>query len=301
MTKWGLQSIETYELVQYSRQTPCYVCDGANRFDADFCRHCRAPLALSYQTVKRKHAPQLVAVIGAAGAGKTAYLGMLTDILSRQHGPLQILARGAFSVSLQQASVSALARRNFPDRTPLDPERWNWVHCELTGPKRRHPIELVMPDISGEALTNEVEQAHSVPAIRSFLQKCSAALVLLDAEQIEGGGTEPDFLAMKIVSFLLELDANSKGWSQRPVAFVFTKADRCEDCFENPGDYAQRHMPGSWRIRGERLKHSEFFAATVVGACARFNILGESLPYPLRIEPRGIVEPFAWLVQKLPK
>ena len=52
----------------------------------------------------------MIATLGSADAGKTVYLGMLTDMLSRENAPLQLLARGAFSVSLQQATMAALSR-----------------------------------------------------------------------------------------------------------------------------------------------------------------------------------------------
>ena len=52
----------------------------------------------------------MIAVFGASGVGKTVYLGMLMDMLSRQTERLQLLARGAFSITLQQTTVAALSR-----------------------------------------------------------------------------------------------------------------------------------------------------------------------------------------------
>ncbi len=49
-----------------------------------------------------------------AGVGKTVYLGMLMDMLSRQKERMQMLARGAFSINLQQFTTTALARGEFP-------------------------------------------------------------------------------------------------------------------------------------------------------------------------------------------
>ena len=73
----------------------------------------------------------MIAAIGPSGAGKTVYLGMLTDMLSRQDDDLQLLARGAFSIKLQQHTMAALARCEFPHKTPNEPDRWNWVHCQV--------------------------------------------------------------------------------------------------------------------------------------------------------------------------
>ena len=73
----------------------------------------------------------MVAVLGPSGSGKTVYLGMLMDMLSRQPQRLEIVARGASSIGLQQTTVSALARCEFPAKTGREPECWNWMHCEI--------------------------------------------------------------------------------------------------------------------------------------------------------------------------
>ena len=145
------------------------------------------PLALTYQsTSDRKAPPKLLAVLGPAGSGKTSYLGMLADILSRQPGPLEFVARGAFSVQLQQQSIAALARRSFPVDTAIAPGDWNWMHCQVKGRKQRRPLELIVPDMSGAALQADIEHQAS-PTIRSFLKKCAAAMILVDAERLLRG------------------------------------------------------------------------------------------------------------------
>ena len=75
--------------------------------------------------------------------------------MSRQPERMQLLARGAFSITLQQTTAAALARGEFPVKTPNEPDRWNWVHCQVDSPKHRRPFELVMPDMAGEALMEE--------------------------------------------------------------------------------------------------------------------------------------------------
>ena len=300
--KWAEQRLTTYDFVERDCPPPCYICDARNQLDTDFCRNCRAPLTLAYRSESKRHRPALVAVVGAPSSGKTVYLGMLTDILSRQHGALQILAKGAFSVTLQQNTVSTLSRRRFPPSTPPDPKGWNWVHCELSGLAKRRTIELVLPDVSGAAFMSEIEQADSFPVIRSFLKKCSAAIILVDTDKLAAGAQEPDFLAMKVISYLLELDAHRKqGWQNRPLAIVFSKADCSEACSQDPTRYAETTAPGLWRLCQDRLQRHRYFAASVVGACAQVRTRYETISVPLRVEPRGVTEPIAWLAQQLPK
>lgn len=301
MSNWGHQQLHAEELADFCRQRQCYVCEGGNRFDAEFCRHCHAPMALGpAEEHKKNSSPRLMAVLGAPGSGKTVYLGMLADLLSRHGGPLQLLARGAFSVCLQQQSVSALARRTFPPRTTSDPQGWNWVHGEVADPTGRGQLEIVMPDIPGQALLEEMEHLSSYTVIQAFLSRCSASIVLIDVDALERGDQEQDILATRIVSYLLEVNGDRRrGWPRRPIAFVFAKADRSEACFQDPAEYARLRTPALRELCGKRLAQSRFFAASAVGACAELRAGNDVLHIPLRIEPRGIVPPFAWLVERI--
>ena len=301
MTKGSVLPLDSYRLAQYAVQVPCYVCDGGNSFDAELCRHCFAPMALAHQANSQKLRPQMMAAIGSSGVGKTVYLGMLMDMLSRMPDRMQLLARGAFSVTLQQTAVAALSRCEFPNKTSNEPDRWNWVHCQVRTSKHRRPVEMIMPDMAGEAILEEVDHPNTFPVIRSLLEKCSGVLLLIDSAELEGGRREQDYFAIKLLSYLSELcDDPKQGWANRPVALVFSKADQCEHCFDDPASYAQKHAAGLWQNCQERFKVHRFFAAGVAGACAsRHSVTGGTLRVPLRVEPRGVVEPFEWLVSRV--
>jgi hypothetical protein len=293
--------LDSYRLAQYAVQVPCYICDQGNAFDAELCRHCQAPMALAHQAATQKLHPYMVATIGSTGVGKTVFLGMLMDMLSRQPENLQLLARGAFSVNMQQHTIAALSRGEFPDKTPNEPDRWNWVHCQVGLNRRRRPVELIMPDMAGESILEEIDHPHTFQVVRSFLSRCAGVLVLVDPTRPGRGNLEQDYFAMKLLSYLIELDGDPKrGWGRRPVALVFSKADQCEECFQDPAAYARTHMVGLWRHCQERFRRHQFFAAGVAGACAlRETFKQGRVRVPLRIEPRGIVEPFEWLVREV--
>lgn len=295
--------MDSYRLAQYSVQVPCYICEQGNTFDAELCRHCFAPMALAHQANTQKVFPITLATIGASGVGKTVFLGMLMDMLSRNPGRLQLLARGAFSINLQQATTTSLARGEFPDKTPNEPDRWNWVHCQVQSAKRKRPCELIMPDMAGESILEEVNHPNTYQVVRSLLEKCAGVLILIDAAKLHSGSLDQDYFTMKLLTYLIELDNHAKtGWGTRPVALVFTKADDCESCFDDPATFARRHSPGLWRQCEDRFKNHQFFAATVAGACAVRKIAGDdNVRVPLRIEPRGIIEPFAWLIEQVKK
>lgn len=302
MTKSMIQPLEAYRLARYAVPIPCYVCETDNTYDAEYCTHCGAPMALAHQAHSQGIRPRMVAVMGASGVGKTVYLGMLMDILSRLPQRMQLLARGAFSITLQQNTISVLARCEFPAKTPNEPERWNWVHCQVRRPRQRQPLEIIMPDMAGEALLAEVDHPHTYRVVRAFLAKCAGTLLLIDAERLIDGGPEQELFALKLLSYLAELvEGRRSSAKQHPVALVLTKADRCEQCQDDPAAFAHDHAAGLWQQCRERFPSYRFFAASVAGACAVRDTLEEGrVQVPLRVEPRGIIEPFEWLVENLP-
>ena len=300
MTKGVIVPLESYRLAQYAMPINCYICDGENTVDAEFCGNCAAPMALAHQADGHKVLPRMVAVLGASGVGKTVYLGMLLDMLSRQPQHLQLLARGAFSITLQQTTLRALSRCEFPQKTPNEPDRWNWVHCQIRRPRQRQFAELIMPDMAGEAVLEEVDHPHTYRVIRAFLKKCTAAMVLVDTVDLQEGGLDQNYFTMKLLTYLSELDDDPKaGWPQKPIALVFSKADRCDECMADPTGYARTHATGLWQHCQERFLQHEFFAASVCGACATIDTRKGKIEVPLRVEPRGVVEPFEWLLEKI--
>lgn len=301
MNRYSAVSLDSYRLAKYADQHSCYVCGGGNSFDAELCRHCFAPMALAHQAGTNKKAqPQLVTTIGTSNVGKTVYLGMLMDMLSRQAQPPQAVIRGAFSLTLQQSAMAALADCLFPEKTPAEPDRWNWVHCTLKSQEARK-CELVMADMAGEAILEEIDHPNSFPVIGAMARKCAGALLMVDSLRLQEGRHEQEHFAMKVLSFLKELDVPCKRtWRDRPIALVLTKADQSEICFDDPASFVKHHAPGVWKICTSQFTDVGFFASSVTGACA-YRVGGAGrVRIPLRVEPRGIIQPFAWLTQRLP-
>jgi hypothetical protein len=301
MTKGVILPLESYRLAQYAVPIPCYVCETDNTCDSEFCIFCSAPMALAHQANNQGIHPRMIAVVGASGAGKTVYLGMLMDMLSRQPQNIQLLARGAFSINLQQTTIASLARCEFPRKTPNEPDRWNWVHCQVRRKQQRRPMELIMPDMAGEAVLEEVNHPHTYRVVRSFLKKSTGAMVLIDAVKLKEDTREQDYFTMKLLSYLSELGEDPEhSWADRPVTLILTKADQVEECLENPDEYARTHASGLWQHCRERFSRHRFFGVSVAGSCVcRDSITDGRVQVPLRIEPRGIVEPFEWLLEHL--
>ncbi len=301
MTKPAIQLLESYRLAQYAVPISCYICGADNTYDSEFCTHCQAPMALAHQAASQKIRPNMVAAIGASAVGKTVYLGMLMDMLSRRTTGSQLLARGAFSITLQQTTLAALSRCEFPEKTPSEPDRWNWVHCQVRRPGHKHPTELIMPDMAGEAVLDEIDHPHTYRLIRSFLGKCTGAMVFIDSVKLRQGERDQDYFAMKLLTYLGELEEDGRrDWNKRPLSVIFTKADQCEECRADPAGFAKSHAAGLWQQCQERFRAHKFFAVGVAGACVWCQSRFEGRRYlPLRIEPHGIVEPFDWLLEQI--
>ena len=186
MTHLAQIPLETYLLAQQAAPIACLVCDHENCCSAARCRNCQAPMALAHQTQSVKKRPHMIAVIGASGAGKTVYLGLLMDMLTRHVGLLRSTARGPMSISLQQTTTTALATGWFPEKTVTTPEHWHWVHCQFNCRRRRRPLELVIPDVSGEAWRSRRSRPAAIRRFARCWPSARGVMVLADAERLQG-------------------------------------------------------------------------------------------------------------------
>jgi hypothetical protein len=251
----------------------------------------------------RDRAPRFVGVLGPSGVGKTVYLGMLLDMLSRGRDGLHGIAKGPFSLALHRNLVLALERQRFPEKTPNEADRWDWVHCEVTPDSGRRPrvIDIVTPDVAGEAVQLELEQPNSNPTVRAIIERCSGLVVLADIVQVVADGQGQELFAMQLISYLDTLrPARKRGKVEVPVAIVFTKADLFDGLIRDPDAFARSNAPGLWRLCDRRLKHYKFYCSGVAGATGTLvDRDGLAQLVPLRVEPRGIIEPFAWLLTQI--
>ena len=297
--------LESYLLAQQAAPIECLICAQENCRSATRCRWCRAPMALAHQAESVKTPPRLIAVIGASGAGKTTYLGMLMDILTRQVGLPRTTARGPLSIALQQTTATALSTGWFPEKTEHNPEQWHWVHCQFHCRRRRKPIEVVFADIAGTSFAEETEHDGRYPAIRAILARCAGVMAIVDAERLKAGDHEHDFVTLKLLTLLGDLrDEQQRNWrlrssERRPFALVLTKADKCDGHIEDPREFAEAHAGTLLGSCQTRFPRNQVFACSVAGGTAQRDLYGSPQAVPLRIEPHGIVEPFGWLVTEM--
>src|SRR3954463_16479887 len=122
----------------------CPLCS-SHLYEGEVCRSCYAPAELIESIAARGKPPRFIGVLGPSGVGKTVYLGMLLDLLSRGAGGLHGTAKGPFSLALHRNLILCLERQRFPEKTPNEADRWAWVHCEVTAGRRGPVFDVVTP------------------------------------------------------------------------------------------------------------------------------------------------------------
>jgi hypothetical protein len=179
---------------------------------------------------------------------------------------------------------------------------WHWAYYQV---KRRtkagDTYDLVMPDMAGEAIAAEVANPKTFQVVRSLLEKSAGAILLVDGALAAAGSPQPDFFALKLMSYLDGVMAARKQKKlTTPVAVVLSKGDYCPEVFDDPRAFAQSNLNRLWNICESRFANYEFFATSVVGALAYgSDEFDNVISYPLHIAPRGVLEPFEWVLNKL--
>jgi hypothetical protein len=280
----------------------CLICNTENNPDALVCSKCYAPMALVHEAVAQNREPCIVTVIGDSNVGKTVYLGFLLDMLTKRAEDFDAIPKGAYSVNLQHSVISYLGGRKFPPKTAMEVDQWHWAYYQVARREKNAKIyDLIMPDMAGEALAAEVATPKTFAVIRSLLEGSAGAMLLVDAAVAAAGSPQPDFFALKLMTYLDGCFASKQGEKlDTPVAIVLCKADYCPECFDNPRTFAQTNLNRLWNLCDARFANFEFFGSSVVGSLGyATDEYGNVIPYPMHVAPRGIMEPFEWLLTNL--
>lgn len=286
--------------VQRAEVLPCPLCDGYAPPNNP-CATCNLPYRVVESIANRPSPPRFLGVLGPTGVGKTVYLGMLLDLLARGVGGLHGLAQSPFTLSLHRNLILSLERQRFPEKTPVESDQWDWIHCAVYAGKSKNAFDIITPDVAGEAVASELETPGSNKTIRALIGGCAGLVVLVDVLEVIEDGQGQELFAMQLISYL---DALRPGKRNRkidvPVAIVFTKTDLCDEWNRDPATFAKANASALYSQCEARLGRFSFYFSGVAGSTGRLvDRNGQVMLVPLRIEPRGIVEPFAWLISQL--
>ncbi len=282
--------------------TQCLICKTENPEEAVLCSNCAAPMALTYEAVTQERKPSMITVIGDSNVGKTVYLGYLLDMLSRRAGEYESVPKGPFSINLQQTVMSHIASRRFPPKTPNEVDEWHWVYVQVNDRARTGRwYDLAMPDMAGEAIAEELDAPHSYTVIRGVLTQSDGIMLMVDAAQAAMGNVHADFFAFKLLSYVDQLSTLKTDTKVHiPVAVLLCKSDFCPQAFDDPVQFAKTNLNRLWNLTDSRFENVAFFATSVIGAIG-FGTDGDDnvVPVPLHSAPRGVMEPYEWLLTAL--
>lgn len=282
----------------------CACCGARLNERLDHCPTCEAPVSLSHTVAMRSGPQNFVSVLGASNAGKTVFLGLLLDILSKGPEEFRGMATSAFSVDLQEHVVTALEKRSFPEKTPNEADSWNWLHCQVSTNEKKgnRDVDLISPDFAGEAIAMEVNQAGMYPAIQSIVSKSSGILLLCDSMRVRDEGSAEDLFGMKLASYIAQQHelSSERGRSRSggpALAIVFTKCDGCPEAQEDPTSFAANNTPRLFEFCRRTFSNHSFFAASVAGSSGILSDeSGCQQRIPFYVQPQGILEPLRWIV-----
>lgn len=283
--------------------TECLICGHDNQPEVLQCTGCYAPMAIVQDAIAQERDPKIVTVVGESNVGKTVYLGFLLDMLAHRAGAFEAIPKGAYSVDLQQNVVSHLSRRCFPPKTPMEANQWYWAYYQVRRMEEDNNwYDLVMPDMAGESLAAEVATPRTFRVIHNLLNKSKGLLLLVDAASAANGSTQPDFFALKMLSYIDSMyGSKHEEKIKTPVAVVLCKADYCPECFDNPKGFVQANLNRIWNLCDSRFENVSFFASSVVGSLgyAAANDGETVTPIPLHTALRGVLEPFEWIIDQI--
>ena len=302
MSRTVEQNMSTTRFMVDEQKLKCVCCDSGLFNNDGFCPSCQAPTSLSKSVADRSTPSGFISVLGASGAGKTVYLGMLLDMLTKGTRELKGLPNNSLSVAVQEQTIGALESRQFPEKTPNDIDQWKWLHCELNVCKRRKSFfDIISPDFAGEAISYELEHPGTFPVVDKVIRKSEGIVFLVDSLQIRDSGRDEDFFAMKLATYINNAHARAGRFGKKrakiPLAIVLTKCDSCNEAVDDPTAFANANMPGFTKYLKRNFSTFKFFSASVVGASATLvDRLGRVDQIPFHVAPRGIVEPIEWLI-----
>lgn len=289
-----------------SSATNCICCGAIISSSDAFCRQCATPANLSRAACQSSNDKSFVSVLGASNAGKTVYLGMLLDIIGKEGGTVNGAPRSTFSVNLQEQVITALENRHFPEKTPSESDMWNWVHCELTLREKRATscLDLISPDLAGEAIAVEVQQPGTYPVIQQVVRRSTGVMILCDSIRVGHASSGDDLFAMKLAAYVAQLhglspngSAGHRSDADPSLAIVLTKCDACPEATQDPAGFAANNLPRLYEFCRKTFAKHRYFAASVAGnTCMATDLPNVQRRVPLHIEPRGVVEPLGWLV-----
>jgi hypothetical protein len=301
-----------------SQQLPTLDMLGRNRLPR-LCRHCRRPLHLS----SLGELPELpIALVGAAGSGKTVFLCQATRLLLDHLGKLprsRVQIDSSRDAQEQAKNEQALARGRLPPKTSGDVMEALGVAVRLEQPKRLHSL-LYLYDAPGEHFATmdrfgRKQHIRHLGGILLLVDPLALPLLRQRARRLGtpdlGMGTPLNHLVGVLITGIHQaLQLPPAARCKVPLAVVLGKADLLPvseypilaGLCPRPGSAAPPDLSARCRAALEKLgagnsvraleqkfERIAYFACTSLG---RAPDPRDTRPF----RPAGVIEPLLWLL-----
>lgn len=278
----------------------CICCDASSFSGTQFCCQCKMPMSLSESVGAREVAPMFLPIIGGRGVGKTVYLGMLLDLLLKGKQGVIGQPGSPGTIEAHKRAIASLKRRRFPPKTGTESEYWDWIQADLRfgEGKSEQAISWISPDPAGESVLMEIEHPGCFPALQASVAKSSGIVWLIDATSVQENSPAEELLAAKLAVYVHK-NVRRSGPERKivdiPIAIAFTKTDACPEAAQNPKQFAAKSLAGFYGYLQDHVPKHRFFSSMAVGSVVQLADEFGGGFFPMHVQPKGIVEPFAWV------
>jgi hypothetical protein len=190
--------------------------------------------------VSQRSNVNIIASVGNVGAGKTSYLGMLYLLLLNGYRLDDYHFAGSYTITAWEKLADKLRFKRgdveFPQPTPSNPDYYHLLHLAL---KREYKLyDIILADASGEVFklwadNKDDENAENARWIHS---NANAFLLFIDCYELESRKAAARAEIMDIANRL------AQDLEKRPVAVVWSKADRINSVHEKIKEYVKERL-----------------------------------------------------------
>lgn len=182
--------------------------------------------------VSQRTAPLIIGMVGDSNAGKTSYLGMLYTLLFNGIRFERWSFAGSYTLAAwetlsQYLRIQSDGNVDFAPPTPSNPDFYSLYHLALKRTELFRDVFFV--DSSGEVFKLWAEDIHDPTAKNAkwIYENSNAFIFMVDSDALV---TRRGAAKSEIVQMAEQLAANLR---DRPVAVVWSKADKIENIREN--------------------------------------------------------------------
>ena len=295
--------MESYRLAEFAAQIPCYICGEGNTFDAELCHCCQAPMALRIRRTRKKSAHAWSPPSAPAASARPSTWACSWTCSRGRSTACRSSPAARFRSRLQQTRHLGACALRVPAK---DAQRARPLELgALPGQHARAP-QRRRADHARHGRRSDPRRGRSSAHLprHPLVPRASARgiLILIDAVEAHGRATRPGLLHHEAAELLERAGRRPQARLAAPPGGADLQQGRpVRTLLRRPGRVRAAARPASGSIATSASATTSSFAAGVAGCCLTRLVRGRGKRdlAACAIEPRGIVEPFEWLVKQM--